>query len=74
MELKEFVGKFAECFNDRKVEITASTRFKELEEWSSMLALIVIATIDSDYKITITAEDIAAAETVEDLYKITTAK
>jgi hypothetical protein len=39
-----------------------------------MMALIVIATIDSDFQKTITAEDIAVAETVEDLFKIAAAK
>lgn len=74
MELKEFVSRFAECFNGNAVHITATTRFKQLEEWGSMMALIVIATIDSDFQKTITAEDIAVAETVEDLFKIAAAK
>ena len=74
MELKEFVSCFAECFTGSGVAIHAQTKFKQLDEWGSMLALIVIATIDNDFQKTITAEDIAAAETVEDLFNIAAAK
>ncbi|HRN95796.1 MAG: hypothetical protein M9931_09500 [Chitinophagales bacterium] len=74
MELKVFVERFSECFNNSAETIMAETKFKQLEEWGSMMALIVIASIDSEFKKTINAEDIAAAETVEDLYKIAAAK
>lgn len=74
MELKVFVKHFSECFNSSAQEIIAETKFKQLEEWGSMMALIVIASIDSEFKKTITAEDISTAETVEDLYKIVAAK
>lgn len=74
MELKKFVSCFANCFNDAVEHITAQTKFKNLEEWGSMLALIVIASVDSEFQKTITAEDIAAAETVEDLFKIVSVK
>ncbi len=47
MELNDFVETMADCFNQTEAsEITPSTRFRELEEWGSMMALIVIAMID----------------------------
>lgn len=71
MSLKEFVGKFADCFNQTKPEtISASTKFAELDEWGSMMTLIVIAMIDADYEKTITAEDLKRVTTVADLFEI----
>lgn len=71
MEEEEFTRKFAECFNQTEVSlIKPATEFKKLEEWGSMLALIVIAMIDADYGKTITAEDLKKAETISALYRI----
>lgn len=71
MLLKEFVEKFAACFNQTKPEtISSSTIFSELEEWGSMMTLIVIAMIDADYEKTITSEDLKNANTVADLFEI----
>ena len=75
MELQDFTQKFAECFNQTDpAQITAHTEFKKLEEWGSMLALIVIAMVDADYGKTVTAEDIKAANTVADLFTIVSNK
>lgn len=71
MQPEDFVQKFAECFNTTAPEsITAETEFRKLEEWGSMLALIVIAMIDADFGKTITAEDLKSADTVGQLYEI----
>ncbi len=70
MTLTEFIEKFAECFNQTPAaSITATTEFKKLSEWGSMLTLIVIAMIDADYEKTITAEDLKASNTVEELFE-----
>ncbi len=71
MELEEFTGRFAECFHTTDpLTIKADTQFRKLEEWGSMLALIVIAMIDSDYGKTITAEDLKNANTPAELFEI----
>ena len=75
MELNVFVKQFAECLvNEDSKLITPQTEFKKLEEWGSMMALIVIAMVDSEYNKSVTAEDIHAAKTVEDLFKIVEGK
>jgi len=75
MELNVFVKRFAECLmNDDSKIVTVQTEFKKLEEWGSMMALIVIAMVDSEYNKTLTAEDIHAAKTVEELFKIVEGK
>lgn len=66
-----FLQKFAECFNTTPANtITAHTRFRELEEWGSMMALIVIAMIDADFGKTITAEDLKRVSTVTELFEL----
>lgn len=48
--------------------ICETTVFKELDEWSSLMALSLIAMIDEIYDVTIGAEDIRNANTLADLY------
>lgn len=69
MEIKEFIEKFAEQFEDTNVsEFKPETIFKELEEWSSLLALSVIAMVDEEFDVQLKGDDIRAAVTIEDLY------
>lgn len=69
MEINEFIEKFAEQFDETdSSEIKADTAFKELDEWSSMTVLSVIAMIDDEYDVQIKGNDIRAVETVQDLF------
>ena len=71
MEIKEFIEQFAEQFDDTDAsEIKAETVFKELGEWSSLLALSVIAMVDEEYDVALKGDDIRNAQTVTDLYNI----
>ena len=71
MQQEDFIKKFAACFNQTEpAAITAETNYRQLEEWGSMLALIVIAMIDADFGKTTTAEDLKSATTVAELYAI----
>lgn len=71
MELSEFIEKFAEQFEDTdSSEITAETEFKILDEWSSLIALSIIAMVDEEYDITLKGDDIRNANTVKDVYEI----
>ena len=71
MELKDFIANFADQFDDTDAsEIKAETVFKELDEWSSLIALSVIAMADEEYDVTINGDDIRSSNTVEDLFNI----
>ena len=71
MDLQEFVKKFAECFNQTPAShFKPETEYKKLEEWGSMMALIVIAMVDADYGKTITSEDLKQANTIASLFEI----
>ena len=67
--LNEFIALFAEQFDDTDAsEITATTEFKNLEEWSSLIALNVIAMADEEFDVALKGIDVRNATTVEDLY------
>lgn len=75
MEIKNFILNFANQFDDTDVnEFTAETEFKNLDEWSSLVALSVIAMVDEEYDVTIKGEDIRNSTTIEDLFNAVKAK
>jgi acyl carrier protein len=75
MELNDFIEKFAEQFDDTDPsEIKADTIYKDLDEWSSLIALSVIAMVDEEYEITIKGDEIRNSNTVEDLFNAVKAK
>lgn len=75
MELKEFIENFAEQFDDTDAsKITSSTVFHELEEYSSLIALSIIAMVDEEYDVQLKGDDMRSAVTVEDLFNIVKSK
>ncbi len=75
MELKDFIENFAAQFDDTDAsEIKADTVFKELDEWSSLIALSVISMVDEEYEVTLKGEDIRNSKTVEELFNTVKAK
>ena len=75
MELKDFIQNFADQFEDTDAsEFKAETVFKQLDEWSSLIALSVIAMVDEEYDITIKGDDIRNSNTIEDLFNAVKAK
>lgn len=74
MELKDFIEKFREQFDETEPEeINADTYFKELDEWGSLKGLLVMAMVSDEYGKQIKAEDIRKVDTVEDLFNIVNA-
>ena len=71
MNEKEFVQNFANQFDETDVsEFSMSTRFRDIEEWSSLIALGIIAMADEEYDVTLKGDDIINSNTVEDIYNI----
>lgn len=75
MDLKEFIEKFASQFEETDASaIKAETKFRELDEWSSLLALSVIAMVDEEYDVQLKGDDMRSAQTIGDLYNIVKSK
>lgn len=75
MDITEFIEKFTEVFDDNEnLALTPDTYFKELDEYSSLTALAIIAFADEDFDKTISIKEIRETDTIQDLYDKITSK
>ncbi len=75
MNLEDFIKGFADQFDDTdESEITAETNFHDLEEWSSLIAMSLIAYVRTEYGKKITGNEIRSCETVKALYDLIASK
>ena len=75
MEKNQFLQSFAEQFDETEPStITMNTKFKEIDEWSSMIALMIIAMVDENYNKKITGADLRESNTIEQLFERVAAK
>lgn len=75
MEIKEFIENFAAQFDDTDASVfTPETVFHELEEYSSLIALSLIAMVDEEYDVTLKGDDMRSAVTIQDLFDIVKSK
>lgn len=73
--LEEFIALFAEQFDDTDVnEIKAETKFRDLDEWSSIIGLGIIAMVDEEFEVALKAEDMKRAITVQELFEVVKSK
>ena len=71
MDIQDFIENFSEQFDGiNPSEVRPDTNFKELEEWSSLTVLLIIAMADDRYNVRLSGNDIHNSTTVEDLYNI----
>jgi acyl carrier protein len=71
MNIQEFIENFAAQFDDTDAALfTAETNFKQLDEWSSLTALSIIAMVDDEYDVIIKGNDILSSDTIQDLFNI----
>lgn len=75
MDLNDFIKNFADQFDDTDAsEITADTEYQELDEWSSLTAMSIIALAKTEYGKTITGREIRYTKTVKDLFELIASK
>lgn len=73
--LDEFVALFAEQFDDTEAsEFSPTTVFHDLDEWSSLIGLSVIAMVDEEFEVALNADDMISSVTIKDLYDKVIAK
>lgn len=71
MEIKDFIEKFAEALDDMDPSaLTPETNFRELDEWSSIAALSIIAMADEEYDKEISGTELKKAQTIQDLFDL----
>ncbi|MCE5174419.1 MAG: acyl carrier protein [Bacteroidales bacterium] len=75
MELNEFIKNVADQFDETDAsEITATTAFHNLDEYSSLIALSIMSMVDDEYDVQLKGDDMRGAVTVEDLFNIVKSK
>ena len=75
MEVNDFIQNFADQFDDLDSNVLIpETKFRELDEWSSMVALSVLAMIDDEYDVQLKAEEMRATTTVQQLFDLVLSK
>ena len=75
MTQQEFLVKFALQFEETDPStITLDTKFREINEWSSMMVLMIIAMVDEEMGVTLTGDEIKNADTVHEIYEIVSSK
>lgn len=71
MEIQEFIEKIAEAIEVDNVDaLSADTEFRELEEWSSLSVMFLIAFYDEEFGKELTQAQIKESRTIKDLYNI----
>jgi acyl carrier protein len=71
MKESEFVKNVAAQFEEVDPSVVAmDTNFRNIEGWSSFMALSIIAMVDELYNVKITGNDIKNAKTIRDLFSL----
>lgn len=75
MKIEDFITRIEEEFDDIEPgTLKPESIFREVFEWNSINALILIALVKTEYDVAINAEDIANSKTVADIYWIIESK
>jgi len=73
--IEEFVALFAEQFySTNPATIKAGTVFHDLDEWSSLIALSVIAMVYEEFGVMLKGDEVHNAKMVSDLYELVVSK
>ncbi len=69
--IEEFIQLLENEFEDLpKNTLKPETNYREIPNWSSMHALIIIAFADANFNVELNASDLRKAQTIQDLYDI----
>lgn len=75
MEMNEFIKHFGDQFDDTDVsDFMPETRFRELEEWSSLNALAVLNMIGKKYGVKILPDEMKPTQTIQELFDLVLSK
>jgi acyl carrier protein len=75
MELNEFVANFADQFDETDASVfTPETNYRKLDEWSSLIALSILAMVDEEYDVQLKGEEMRATNTIQELFDLVSSK
>jgi acyl carrier protein len=74
MDINYLIDKLETEFELPAKTLKAETDFRDIPEWGSMHALIIIAVVDTEFGITLNGEDMKKSSTINDLYNVIKSK
>jgi acyl carrier protein len=75
LEINSFIKQFEDTIEDVPPNsITPETDFKTLEQWDSLAMLSLLAKLDMEYNVSLTAEDLNSCNNVKELYELVKSK
>lgn len=75
MSINDFIVAIEQEFDELESgTLNSQTNYRDIEGWSSMHALIIIALVDSEYDVLLSGEDLKNTSTIQDLFEIVTSK
>ena len=75
MDIQEFIQNFADQFEDTDASVfNSETKFRDLEEWSSLIALSILSMVDDEYDVQLAANEMRSASTIQELFNIVSSK
>ena len=73
MDIHSFIVQFAKAIEVEDIEaLTPETEFHDLDEWTSLSVIIVIAFMDEQFDKQVNEVAIRKADTIQDLYDLAT--
>lgn len=70
MEINEFIKNVKEQFEDAPESLNSNDKFRELDGYSSLTALMILSMIDEEYNVTVTGDDMRQMQTIQDLFDL----
>lgn len=70
MTISEFISTIAPSFMESSALLTAETHYKDLSDWNSLSALMLITTVGQQMGVSLEASDLYDTETIEELYNV----
>jgi acyl carrier protein len=75
MDLNVFLEQFAEQFDSLETSpLTANVCFKELKDYSSLLALMIMTMIDEEYGVIVSGDDMMNVSTIDELFTLVSSR
>ena len=75
MNIQDFINHFEDVFEETEIStLKPETNFRELDEWSSVCALSTMAMISDEYDVELTADEMRANNTFQQLFDMVNSK
>jgi len=75
MDQQQFIKDFEAEFEEVELgSLKPETELENIEEWGSLQALVIIAMLDSKYKVKVTGAELQQTKTVGDVFDLVQSK